>query len=142
VWVVLTARDRYRAYVRARRLASNGALVVCDRFPLREITLMDGPATAAIGDDERWSGSVRLLAALERRYYARITYPDILLVLRVDPDLAVERKRGEQPESYLRPRSEEIWRIDWNATPAVVIDANRPKDDVLREIRSIVWSRL
>jgi thymidylate kinase len=142
VWVVLTARDRYRAYVRARRLASNGALVVCDRFPLREITLMDGTATAAIDDDGRWSASSRFLASVERRYYARITYPDILLVLRVDPDLAVERKRGEQPESYLRPRSEEIWAIDWSATPAVVIDASRPKDDVLREIRSTVWSRL
>jgi thymidylate kinase len=140
--VTLTARDRYRAYARARRLASNGALVVCDRFPLREITLMDGTATAAIDADDRWTAVVRFLAAVERRYYARISYPDILVVLRVDPDIAVDRKRGEQPESYLRPRSEEIWRIDWRSTPAVVIDAGRAKDDVLREIRSTVWSRL
>ena len=141
-WVTLTARDRYRAYARARRLASNGALVVCDRFPLREIRLMDGTATSAIDADDRWSAIVRFLAAVERHYYARISYPDILLVLRVDPDIAVDRKRGEQPESYLRPRSEEIWRIDWDPTPAVVIDAGRAKDDVLREIRSVVWSRL
>jgi hypothetical protein len=63
-------------------------------------------------------------------------------VLRVDPDLAVQRKLGEERESFLRPRSEEIWRIDWRDTPAIVIDAGRPKSEVLSAIRSAVWSRL
>lgn len=142
VWVVLTARDRYRTYARARRLASNGSIVVCDRFPLREIKLMDGTATARVADASGWGRLVTNLAKLEKSYYARITYPDVLIVLRVDPDLAVERKRGQEGESYLRPRSEEIWRIDWNGTPAVVIDSGRPKAEVLSEIRSVVWSRL
>lgn len=142
VWVVLTARDRYRTYTRARRLASNGSIVVCDRFPLREIKLMDWAATARIGDASRWGAVVTNLAKLERSYYARIAYPDVLIVLRVHPDLAVERRRGQDGESYLRPRSEEVWRIDWRATPAIVIDAGKPKAEVLSEIRSVVWSRL
>ncbi len=142
VWEVLTARDRYRAYRRARRSASNGSIVVCDRFPLPEIKLMDGTVTARMVDPRRFGRLVTFLADLEKSYYDRITYPDILIVLRVDPDLAVQRKLGEEHESFLRPRSEEVWRVDWQGTPAVVIDAGRPKAEVLSEIRSVVWSRL
>jgi thymidylate kinase len=141
-WEVLTARDRYRTYRRARRLASNGALVLCDRFPLPEVSLMDGAVTARMKDPGAWGRWPRSLAALEQRYYERIASPDILLVLRLDPDIAVERKRGVEPESSVRPRSEEIWQIDWHGTPAVVIDTAPPKGQVLSEIRAAIWSRV
>ena len=141
VWEVLTARDRYRAFRRARRLASNGVIVVCDRFPLPQIKIMDS-AVSALAVDVSRGGLFRYLARLERRFYDRISYPDLLVVLRVHPDIAVQRKIGEESESYLRPRSEEVWHVDWQGTPAVVIDAGRPSADVLSEIRSLVWSRL
>jgi thymidylate kinase len=141
-WEVLTARDRYRTYRRARRLASNGSIVLCDRYPLPQVSLMDGAVTARMKDPARWGRWARSLATLERRYYDQISSPDILIVLRLDPDTAVERKRGVEPESSVRPRSEEIWRMDWRGTPAIVIDAALPKDRVLSEIRSVIWSRL
>jgi thymidylate kinase len=141
-WEVLTARDRYRLYRRARRWATNGAIVVCDRYPLPEVKLMDGAVTAHLVDRARWGRLVEYLADLERSFYDRITYPDILIVLRVDPDLAVLRKRGEEQESFMRPRSEEIWRMDWQGTPAVVIDASQPKDQVLSDVKSVIWARL
>lgn len=142
VWELLTARDRYRSYVKARRFAARGGIVVCDRFPVPQIKLMDGAVTARLLLDSSRSRLVRRLATLEQRYYARIRDPDVLIVLRVEPDLAVERKRHEEPESFVRPRSEEVWGIDWRGTPAVVLDAGRPKDEVLAEIRSLVWERL
>jgi len=141
-WEVLTARDRYRTYRRARRLASNGSIVMCDRYPLPQVSLMDGAVTARMKDPSRWGRWARSLATLERRYYDRIASPDILIVLRLDPDTAVERKRGVEPESSVRPRSEEIWRMDWRGTPAIVVDAAAPKDHVLSEIRSVIWSRV
>jgi thymidylate kinase len=82
------------------------------------------------------------LARLERRYYERIGRPDVLIVLRVDPDIAAERKRGTDEEAVVRLRSEEISRVDWSGSGAVLVDADRPKDDVLNEIKSAVWSRL
>ena len=141
VWEVLTARDRYRAYRRARRAASNRAVVICDRFPLAEIKHMDGAVSAGLAEPSRWGRLVGYLAAREKRFYARIGYPDLLIVLRVNPDVAVRRRR-EAPEAILRRRSEEVWDVDWSRTPAVVIDATRPKEQVLSEIRSVVWSRL
>jgi thymidylate kinase len=141
-WELLTARDRYRTYRRARRLASNGSIVICDRYPLPQVSLMDGAVTARMRDPARWGRWALWLATLERRYYERIASPDILIVLRLDPDTAVERKRGVEPESSVRPRSEEIWRMDWHGTPAIVIDASSPKDQVLSKIKSVIWSRL
>lgn len=140
-WEVLTARDRSRAYRCARRAASNGAIVVCDRFPLPQVRQMDGAVSAGMRDPARHGRLVAVLAERERRYYERIALPDVLVVLRVQPDVAVQRRR-EAPEDLLRRRSEEIWGIDWSDTPAIVIDAGRPRDEVLARVRAEVWSRL
>lgn len=142
VWEVLTARDRFRTYRRARRLASNGSVVLCDRYPLPQVSLMDGAVTARMKDPSRWGGWARSMATRERSYYDRIASPDLLIVLRLDPDTAVERKRGVEPETSVRPRSEEIWRMDWRGSQAIVVDAGSSKDRVLSEIRSVIWSRL
>ncbi len=139
---VMVSRDRYLAYVRARRLAAEGAIVVCDRFPLPEITRMDGPATAQIPRTRERNRAVGLLARIEERYYARIDHPDVLIVLRVHPDVAVARRHGTESEDFVRHRAEEIWQLGWGDVPAVVIDAGRPKDEVLAEIRSAIWARL
>jgi thymidylate kinase len=80
--------------------------------------------------------------SLERRYYESFTRPDVLVVLRVDPDVAVERKRHEEPPEFVRPRSEEIWRTDWSRTSALVVDSGRDLREVERDVRHLVWSRL
>ena len=139
---VLTSRDRYLATVRARRLASQGAIVICDRFPLAEVTQMDGPATARLSRSRRRHPLVAILARMEERYYRRAGYPDVLIVLRVDPDVAVARRRGVESEGFVRRRAEEIWALDWSRTPALVIDAGRPRDEVLARIRAAIWGGL
>lgn len=141
VWEILTARDRYRTYRRVRRAASRGALVICDRYPLPQLKLMDGPVSARMSDPARWGPTVKRLADLEKRIYARIRYPDRLIVLRVPPDVAVSR-RGDERESFLRPRSEEVWQRDWSRIPATVIEADLPIAEVRSAIRSAVWSAL
>jgi thymidylate kinase len=142
VWEVLTARDRYRQYRRARRWTTNGAIVVCDRYPLPEVKLMDGAVTRPVAERPSAKRLLRYLSALERSYYSRITYPDLLVVLKLDPDLAVLRKQDEEDEAFTRPRADEIWHMNWADTPAVVIDASRSKAEVLSDIKSVVWSRL
>lgn len=139
---VTVARDRYLAYRRARRFTTGGGLVVSDRYPLPEIELMDGPLASRMLDTPGGSRFVKFLARRERHYYAKILDPDILVVLSVDPDIAVERKRGIDDEDVVRSRSEEIRRLSWDRLPAIVVDASRPKDEVLAEIKSAVWSRL
>lgn len=141
-WELLTARDRYRCYVRARRAAARGELVVCDRFPLPGVMHMDGAVSTrfSLADNPGWA--VRRLVALEQRYYRQLLAPDLLVVLRVHPDVAVERKRDVELEDFVRPRVEEVWNVAWAETSAVVVDANQTKDQVLADIKNAVWSRL
>lgn len=139
-WHTLTARDRYLLYVRARRVAANGGIVVCDRYPLERLRSMDGVRTA-------WAaglpGLTRLGEALVRReahYYSAFVRPDVLAVLLVDPEVAVRRKSDEE-EHYVRRRSTEVWNAAWE--PHILrVDASRPAAAVLADLRAAVWERL
>ena len=130
-----TARDRYRTYVKAQRFALNGGFVVSDRFPMPQLTLMDAPRIERLldpGADDRLG---RRLSRREQRYYRQMVPPDVLIVLRVDPETAVARKTEERAE-FVRARSREIWAVDWERTGANVVDASRP----VAEVKSVVWS--
>lgn len=141
LWHALTARDRYRAYVRARRSASNGRLVICDRFPLRQLSLMDGPASSWTPTWTDLDPVGERLVNLESRYYKNIKDPDVLIVLSIDPNVAVQRKIDEEPD-FIRARCNEVANVSWEETQAFVIDARRSKDEVLSEVKSAVWSQL
>jgi thymidylate kinase len=134
------ARDRYLTFRRLRRIATNGGLVICDRFPLRELKLMDGPRVERVMDADRWRRLTGRLAARERRYYRAITRPDVLIVLRVDPETAVART-DESPD-FVRARWREIWTIDWTTVPAHVVDAGEPISEVLSRLEALIWSEL
>jgi thymidylate kinase len=141
---VLTARDRYRAYVGARRAANAGTVVVCDRFPLDGLRLMDGARTTEIVEVEG-RPLARWLIGREAAYYDQILPPDLLIVLRLEPEIAVDRRRGEEDEDFVRRRATEVWEQEWESSRAdsvVVIDAERPHSDVLAEIRATVWAAL
>ena len=142
LWHALTARDRLRAYRKARRVADHGGIVVSDRWPLPQIRLMDGARVSWLLDrmeDPPWLAA--RLARWERRMYASIAPPDVLVVLRVDPEVAVLR-RGDEEASYVRARNTEVYEIDWRGTGAVVVDAGQPPEVVLAAIRNAVWERL
>jgi thymidylate kinase len=151
---VCRARDRYWIYVKARRSAINGGLVILDRFPLPQIRLMDGPLAAGFVSQliagpqaERFmsphqaSRLTKLLVQLEESYYDRIMLPELLVVFRVDPEIAVQRKTDEDATS-VRERSTEIWELNWDHTDAHIIDASKSKTDVLSELKALVWSEL
>jgi thymidylate kinase len=139
VWHWLIARDRMRLYTRARRLAGRGQIVVSDRFPLATITRMDGPRTGSVtAGEQTWPA--RWFAAREQAIYRAIRPPDVLIVLRVDPEVAVAR-RPEQDPLFVRHRAEEIWSATWGPA-ATVIDAGQLPEVVAEEAIAAVWRRL
>lgn len=148
------ARDRYASYVGARRFAAAGGLLISDRFPLPQVRLMDGPLAQRFLDqrldgprDEAFLSPhpgqwlARALVKLEASYYQHIALPEVLIVLRVDPEIAVARRIGEDAVP-VRERSTEIWQLDWQHTNAHVIDASKSKSQVLAEVKALVWSEL
>lgn len=143
LWHVLTARDRLRDYRRLRRVADAGGIVVSDRWPLPQLHLMDCSRVGWVLDLEPQPASpvVRWLARTERRLYANIAAPDVLVVLRLDPEVAVLRRPEDDPE-YVRSRNGEVYTTDWRRSRAVVLDADMPAPAVHALIREAVWKRL
>jgi thymidylate kinase len=151
---VCRARDRYWTYRKAHRFAARGGIVLFDRFPLGPIRLMDGPqAKRFVRELESGSGKrlpfaptttsrwARFLIQLEEGYYRQIAYPDLVVVLRLHPEEAVQRKTEEDADAVYK-RSNEIWQIDWNETNVSVINSSRSKAEVASELKSLIWSRL
>jgi len=142
LWHLLTARDRLREYRSARRVADRGGVVVSDRWPVEQIRLMDGPRTTWLLDHEHKVDTItRWICQAERSIYAQIAPPDVMVVLRIDPEVAVAR-RWDEEATYVRARNTEVLHADWSHTDAVVVDATQPPEDVLARIRSAVWERL
>jgi thymidylate kinase len=139
VWHLLTARDRLREYRAIRRAADAGGVVVSDRWPLPQITLMDGPRTTWLLRCDGVSRLTRALAEREAAIYRQIAPPDVLVVLRVDPEIAVSR-RSDEDATYVRARNAEVYGADWTGTGAVVVDAALPAEQVLAAVKHAVWS--
>lgn len=151
---VCRARDRYGTYIKARRLAAKGRLVILDRFPLPEIQIMDGAQAEQFIrrlqqglrakqflTPKLESRFAKFLINLEESYYDQIALPELLIVLRVNPQIAVQRKTDEDAIS-VEKRSTEIWQLNWETTDAHVIDASKSKAEVAAELKTLIWSRL
>ena len=82
-----------------------------------------------------------LLAKWEKSYYEQINLPDLLMVLKVEPEIAVQRKRDET-EVAVRARSTEVWKLDWGGKSALVIDAGLTREEVLSQVKALVWAHL
>jgi len=138
---VCAARDRHRVYLKARRFADNGGIAICDRFLVHGIALMDGPNIARSLEGTELTWLSRALMKAENKRYQQIMQPDLLLVLRVDPEIAVRRKTDER-EDHVRTRSNEIWETDWTGTRAHLVDASQSAACVLDELRSQIWQQI
>ena len=89
----------------------------------------------------RQNAVVRRLLRLEAGYYEKVMAPDLLIVLRLEPEIAVRRKTTES-EHHVRSRTQEIWEIDWDGSNAYVVNAAQSVEDVLKQLQSIIWAKL
>ena len=138
---VCIARDRFKLYTRAQRFACGGGVVICDRYPTSQLKTMDGPNISRLVNGGHKNRLTELLVRMEASYYKHIMPPDLLIVLKVQPDIAVQRKKDEGAD-YVRARSEEVWKTNFAASGAYVVDAGREQAEVMSTVRSIVWSGL
>jgi thymidylate kinase len=89
----------------------------------------------------RDSPFVKRLRRREQDYYRRIVRPDVLIVLRVDPEVAVQRKTDEDP-AFVRARNTEIWELNWEDVDAHLIDGGKSKKEVLSAVKALLWLEL
>ncbi len=144
--------DRYSRYRAGTKKALGGSIVIFDRCPLDSVPLgpalrlMDGPQIPALLEG-RSSAILRALGRMEQRLYRQIRPPEFLLVLEVSPEVSFQRKPDHHP-SVLQAKSSAIAALTSRAREGAIalklfaIDANRPLDEVMGQLKSKVWELL
>ena len=142
---VLLAHDRRALLTRAYASAANGVIVLSDRYPSVERGAVDG---AQLGHDDgpAPAGAVRRrLAALEARQYREIPPPDLVVYLMAPLEVALERNRERaksEPESYVLSRHARSASLEFERTIVHRLATDRPLDEVISELRRVIWTAL
>lgn len=119
--------------------AKKGKVVITDRFPLTEFQSMEEPM-----DNPRIDASRTLLRMnlrkWEEKYHSDIQSPDRIFVLQVEIDELRKRKTDIALDKHER-KATAVNSIA-NKDPVIVINANRAYDEVLLEVKKLVWQVL
>jgi thymidylate kinase len=124
---------------KALRLSQNGTIVLADRYPQAEAKgTYDGPSRL---DIEGLGMLGRLLQSYEHSVYKKLmsTQPDLVIKLIAPVEVALERKPDHDPDS-IAAKVELTRNIKFGGAPIVEIDAAKPLNEVLLEVRRHVWS--
>jgi thymidylate kinase len=140
--------DRYRRFQAGTSLADSGRIVLYDRFPLEWVSsqpgyrLLDGPQIM-LSDEQEYGRISKRLVSKEIDLYKKMRLPDYLLVLDVDPEVSVQRK-PDHNRVILSEKYHAIQDLIANEYRYQLscIDANLPYEDVLNELKSVVWKML
>ncbi|NEW60758.1 hypothetical protein GSY74_05630 [Sulfurovum sp. bin170] len=131
------AVERKQAFIRAQKVKSQGGIVILDRIPLEGVTEMDGPRVAiSLG------GKQKFLAKIEERLHRSIQGIDRLIVLKLNPQIALKRRPEDDPDKLLI-RSGSIWKHDFsNRANTIVVDTENSFRYVEEQILKSVWSSI
>ena len=142
---VLLAHDRHALLTRAYATSANGEIVLSDRYPSVERMALDG-AQLAFGDEPVAGGSVRRwLARAEARFYRDIPPPDLVVYVTAPLEVALERNRTRaksESESYLLSRHARSSNLRFERVPVHTVETNRPFDEVMSDVRRVIWGAL
>lgn len=137
-WAVM-ARLRLHFQRKALRLSHNGTTVLADRYPQAEVKgTYDGPSRL---DIEGLGALGRILQSYEHSVYKKLmsAQPDLVIKLIAPVEVALKRKPDHDPDA-IAAKVELTRKIMFNGAPIVEIDAAKPLDEVLLEVRRHVWS--
>jgi thymidylate kinase len=131
------AYGRKKEFQEALKIKSNGGIVILDRIPLDGVTSMDCPRIHTIKNNKfNW------LSKIEKDMHKMIEGVDELIVLKLNPTIALERRPEDDPDELLI-RSGQIWDKDFSHIEhSHVINTENSFDFVEKRILNIVWNAI
>lgn len=142
---VLLAFDRHSLLINAYSRASNGALILCDRYPSRRSGVADSPQLLHFAVPRSRHPLKYLFARIEKRLYQEIPQADLVISLHVPVEIAIQRNRirsKTEPEDYVRLRHAQSSNLDFENTPVYKINTDQPLDKTVLQIKKIIWNML
>lgn len=136
--------DRYGRYLAGRRNASEGSIVIFDRYPLE--APLDGPQIHAFREDST-DLIVRTFSKLERNLYSKVQMPDLFCVLEVSPEISIRRKPDHQwmaieTKNLLLRKLTDSMKANDKEVRIAHINAGLPLEQVLLQIKRAIWGAL
>lgn len=134
IFYLAIAFNRKNEFKKACKLRDKGVIVLQDRIPLEGITAMDCPRIHTLSN-----GKFKFLSKIEKKQYKSIKGVDLLFVMKLNPEIALQRRPEDDPDE-LRIRSGQIWNNDWKAPYAHEINTgeNNP-EEVQNILLKKVW---
>lgn len=146
---VSLAWDRQQLLVRARKLAANGEIIICDRYPSETIGAMDSPRLEENAAGKGLVGRIyNWLAQLEQHFYRQIPPPDAVLQLKVSIETAKKRnqeriKIGKETDEYLESRHRQSQEWYLSGTKYIrSIDTELPLAETILNVKKSIWEVL
>lgn len=136
--------ERNRQFQQSMLETEAGCIVLYDRYPLKGVRMfdrpVDGPRIATA-----WNGKStsleRRLARTEEGLYEQITIPDRIVALRIRPETSRLRKPDHNYETIVQKAGAIDQAI--RALPGLkVVEADAPLEQVVQQVKSIVWDDL
>jgi hypothetical protein len=136
--------ERKQSFRQSMLDAEAGCVVLYDRYPLHDVRVFDRPVDGPRIRTE-WNGSTngleRRLARIEDGLYRQITAPDHIIALRVHPDTSRLRKPDHDYETITK-KAAAIDEAILTLPGLLVVQADAPLDQVMNQVKSMVWERL
>jgi len=138
---IVLARERHKKLQKGWRARNRGLVVLGDRYPQNQIMgFNDGPLLDHLSDSS--SQLLQRLASWEQTVYhsAESRPPNLVIKLDISPETARERK-PEMSIDQLEKRVKAVESIEYD-TNIVIVNAEQPQEDVLKEVKQHIWERL
>lgn len=137
LWVYTLARERIKKLKYINRCKIRGFVVLTDRYPQNEFEgLCDGP---------RLLNCKGFGAKKEKQCFriAQLCPPDLAIKLIVSPEVAKQRKPEEIELETSNNLTERVKKIKFSEkTKSVLIDADKPQEEVILEIKRVIWNEI
>ena len=137
------AYDRYKLVLKARNLSRKGYVVLIDRFKSENIGKMDSHKL----DPNKFDSFKKYLAKIENDLYYKMGIPNLLLQLKIPIDVAVKRnneriKSDKESTPELKLRYDINKNLVYKANNCYDIDSNKDYNEVLTQIKGLIWKSL
>ncbi len=137
MWIYTLSKERIKKLKQAFRCKTRGYVVLTDRYPQDEFP--------GLCDGRRLYNFNGIAARKERECYriARMCPPDVAIKLIVSPEEAIKRKPDEIDYEISKNLTERIKKITFNNnTKCVEVNSDKTQQDVILEIKKIIWNSL
>jgi thymidylate kinase len=144
---VLLAYDRRALARRLARQASQGWLVICDRYPTACVGAPDSARLRLPQDEPGLSWLRAGLARMESRLYQAIPNPAIVVRLSAPVDLALDRNRqrdkpGKEGDDFVARRHNDFFMPPFPGAQIVELDTSTSRDSSVQTMRRQLWQEL